>query len=203
MNFSILDPNIAYLFLASFFFLAGIAILTPGTGLLEVGAIVALILAGWGVYTLPINTWALIILILGVIPFIIAVRISTKIYFLAVSIGSLVIGSLFLFRSDTWWKPAIHPLLGLVVSGIVGGFYWLVTVRVLQAEAAPPSHDLGRLIGEEGEVKSEIKEGEEGSVQVLGELWTARSSTPLEEGAVIKVVDRMGFVLEVEPLEED
>ncbi len=203
MDFSILDPNTAYLFLVSFFFLAGIAILTPGTGLLEVGAIMTLILAGWGVYTLPINTWALIILVLGVIPFIVAVRLSNKMIFLAISIGSLVIGSLYLFQADTWWKPAIHPLLGLVASGIVGGFYWLVTVRVLQAEAAPPSHDLGRLIGEKGEVKSKIKEGEEGSVQVLGELWTARSSTPLEEGAIIKIVDRMGFVLEVEPLEED
>lgn len=198
-----LDPNIAYLFLVSFFFLAGIAILTPGTGLLEVGAIIALVLAGWGVSTLPINLWALIILVAGVIPFLIVVRITNKKLFLYISITSLVIGSAFLFRADTWWQPAAHPLLALVVSGAVGGLYWLVTVRILQAESAPPSHDLGRLIGETGEVKATITPDENGSVQVLGELWTARSSTTLEEGSIAKVVGRMGFVLDVEPLEED
>lgn len=202
MDISLLDPNLAYVFLVSFFFLAGIAILAPGTGILEIGAILALILAGWGVYTLPINTWALIILILGVIPFLIAVRFSSKMVFLGISIASLVIGSTFLFKAGAWWQPAVHPLLGIVVSGIIGGFYWLVTVRVLQAEAAPPTHDLGRLIGKTGEVKSRITADEEGSIQVMGELWTARSSTTLEEGTMVKVVDRMGFVLEVEALDE-
>jgi len=203
MDLSLLDPNLAYIFLVSFFFLAGIAILTPGTGILEIGAILSLVLAGWGVYTLPTNTWALIILILGVIPFLIAVRFSSRMIFLGISIASLVIGATFLFRSDVWWRPAVHPALGVVVSGIVGGFYWLVTVRVLQAEAAPPSHDLGRLIGKTGEVRSSISPDEDGSIQVLGELWTARSSSPLEEGEMVKVVDRMGFVLEVEPLDEN
>lgn len=202
MDVTFLDPNLAYIFLVSFFFLAGTAILTPGTGLLEIGAILALILAGWGISMLPTNTWALIILILGVIPFLVAVRVSSRMLYLGISIASLVVGSTFLFKAGAWWKPAVHPVLGVVVSGMVGGFFWLVTVRVLQAEAAPPSHDLGRLIGKEGEVRSRIPEGEEGSVQVMGERWTARSSTTLEEGEMVRVVDRMGFVLEVEPLEE-
>ncbi|OQY37398.1 MAG: hypothetical protein B6243_00650 [Anaerolineaceae bacterium 4572_5.2] len=97
-----LDPNLVYLFLVAFFFLAGIAILTPGTGMLEVGALLALILTAWGIYTLPINTWALVLLILGVLPFILAVRASKKILYLSISIASLVIGSSFLFKNDIW-----------------------------------------------------------------------------------------------------
>lgn len=203
MELTLLDPNIAYLFLVSFFFLAGIAILTPGTGLLEVGAIIALVLAGWGVTSLPINIWALIILVAGVIPSLVAVRLTNTRLFLYISIASLVIGSAFLFRAEAWWQPAVHPLLALVVSGAAGGLYWLVTVRILQAESAPPSHDLGRLMGQTGEVKSRITPDESGSVQILGELWTARSSSTLEDGEIARVVGRMGFVLEVEPLDEE
>lgn len=83
MNLTFLDQNLAYLFLVSFFFLAGIAILTPGTGILEVGALVTLIAAGWGIYTLPINYWVLVVLVLGVFPFIIAVRRTRKLLYLA------------------------------------------------------------------------------------------------------------------------
>jgi len=42
-------------------------------------------------------------------------------------------------------------------------------------------------------------EGGEGRVQVRGEIWRARAGAPLEPGARIKVVDRDGLVLIVEP----
>ena len=199
MNITLLEPNLAYLFLVSFFFLAGIAILSPGTGLLEVGALITLVAAGWGVYTLPINEWALAILLLGVFPFIIAVRRSQNKLYLAISIASLVIGSSFLFQSDVWWKPAVHPVLALVVSAIGGGFFWLISVRTIEAEMAPPSHDLDRLIGVRGEARSYLDEEEEGSVLVRGEMWSARGTAPIQEGDPIRVVGRMGLVLEVEP----
>jgi membrane-bound serine protease (ClpP class) len=203
MEIAFLDPNLAYLFLVSFFFLAGIAILSPGTGLLEVGALVTLVAAGWGVYTLPINIWALVVLILGVFPFMIAVRRSQKTLYLIISVASLVIGSSFLFKSGVWWKPAVHPVLALVVSVIVGGFFWIIAMRTIEAELAPPSHNLGRLIGVRGEARSYLDQEVEGSVQVLGELWSARATEPIQEGEPILVVDRMGLVLEVSPIKED
>lgn len=198
-----LDPNLVYLFLVAFFFLAGIAILTPGTGLLEVGALLTLVLAGWGISNLSVNVWALILLSLGVLPFVIAVRASKKVLYLVGSIASLVIGSLFLFKSDVWWRPTVNPILSILTSGLLGGFLWIATVRIFEAEAAAPSHDLERLVGATGEARSEIKGwGEEGSVQVLGELWTARSERPVKKGEYVKVVGRTGFALEVEHLEE-
>lgn len=203
MEAAFLDPNLAYLFLVAFFFLAGIAILTPGTGLLEVGALVTLIAAGWGVYTLPINIWALILLLLGVFPFIIAVRQSQKMLYLVISVASLVLGSSFLFKSEIWWRPAVHPVLAAVVSVIVGGFFWIISVRTIEAELAPPSHNLGRLIGVRGEARSYLDQQTEGSVQVLGELWSARATEPIQEGEPVLVVDRMGLVLEVSPVKEN
>jgi membrane-bound ClpP family serine protease len=39
---------------------------------------------------------------------------------------------------------------------------------------------------------------EDGSVQVAGELWSARSEDPIPAGAQVRVLRREGFVLVVE-----
>lgn len=193
-----LNPNLAYLFLVGGFSLALMAILTPGTGLLEISAFFCLILAGYGVYNLPINYWALVILLLGVFPFIWAVRKSGKIIYLGICILALVLGSAFLFRGDIWWKPAVNIILTVVTSLLTGGFFWIAARKTLEAESAPPAHDLTSLIGAIGEAKSDIHH--EGSVQVLRELWAARSEEPIEQGAKIQVIDREGFILTVEQI---
>ncbi len=193
----LLNPNLAYLLLVGGFSMALLAILTPGTGFLEIGAIFALLLAGWGVYNLPINYWALGVLILGVIPFIFAVRKSRRMVFLAISILALIVGSVFLFRGEIWWKPIVNPVLASVVSLLAGGFFWIVVQKTLEAGDAPLAHDLGPLIGAVGEAKSDIHH--EGSVQVSGELWSAYSEKPISEGALVKVIKREGFILQVEP----
>ena len=46
----LLDPNIAYLFIVIGFLLTVFAILAPGTGMLEVGAIFVLLFVGYQIY---------------------------------------------------------------------------------------------------------------------------------------------------------
>jgi len=191
----LLNPNIAYVFLVGGFSLALMAILTPGTGLLEIGAFFSLLLAGYGVYNLPINYWALVFLVLGVFPFIWAVRKSTNLIYLGISILALVIGSAYLYKGEAWWQPAINPVLAFVVSVLVGGFFWIVARKSLEADAAPTSHDLSRLIGAIGETKSDVHH--EGTVQVLGELWAARSNELIPTASTIRVIGRDGFILDI------
>jgi membrane-bound serine protease (ClpP class) len=192
----LLNPNLVYLFVIGGFSLAFMAILTPGTGVLEITSLFVLILAGWGIYNLPINYWALTVLIVGVFPPVIALRKTKKTYFLAISVVSLVIGSAFLLRGASWYNLTVSPGLAIVVSVMIGGLFWIITQKTLEADAAPPSHNLSTLIGLVGEAKSNIHQ--EGSVQVNKELWTARSNDPIEAGAKIRVVEREGFVLVVE-----
>jgi membrane-bound ClpP family serine protease len=47
-----------------------------------------------------------------------------------------------------------------------------------------------------GEAKTRIQN--DGTVQVAGELWSARSDTPIAAGNMIRVVKREGFILVVE-----
>lgn len=199
INEFLLDPNFAYLFLIAGVTLAMFGLITPGTGILELGALFSLLLAGWGIYNLPINYWALAILLLGVVPFVLALRMSRRLIYLAISIAALTIGSAFLFKGEAWYAPAVNPALAVITSIIVGGFFWFAASKILEAESATPSHDLSGLIGMIGEAKSDIHE--EGSVQVQGELWTASSDAIIPDRSIVQVVERKGFVLKVKQIE--
>jgi membrane-bound serine protease (ClpP class) len=193
----LINPNVAYLLLVVAIVTTIMALFAPGTGILEIGALFLLLLAGWEMTQLPINYWALGILILGVIPFILAVRRSHKLIYLAIALAAFIIGSIFLFKGDYWWQPGVNPALAIVVSVLACGFLWIAVSKVLESEKMRPKHDLGKIIGDIGEAKTDIFT--EGSVQVGSELWSARSDALIPSGSRVRIVKRDGFTLEVEP----
>ncbi len=199
MDTVLLNPNIAYLFLVGGVLLTFFALVTPGTGFLEVGAFFLMAFAGYAIYSLPIHIWALVLLVVSVIPFVIAIRSSARRnLYLALSIVGVVIGSAYLFRGDGL-IPSVNIFLVIIVSLLMGGFLWLVIIKTLEALEARPSHDMDALVGRIGEAKTDIHD--EGSLQIAGELWTARSETPIPAGAHVRVTKRSGFVLDVETVE--
>lgn len=190
-----LDANFAYLILIVGVLCSLLAILTPGTGLLEVVAFFCLALSGFAVYKLPFNFWALLLMGLSMIPFVIAVRTPKRGLLLGLSILGFVIGSVFLYARDNG-LPAVNLLLASVVSVVFIVFLWFTVGKSIQAMALRPTHDLGLLLGAAGQARTEIHE--EGSVQIGSELWSARSETPIPSGSDVRVVRRDGFVLIVE-----
>jgi membrane-bound serine protease (ClpP class) len=192
------NPNIAYVLLVVGFLLALLAIITPGTGMLEVGAFFSLALAGFIVYHIGIdhvNLWALIAIAVSIVPFVFATRKPKRGLWLGISLVGILAGSLYIFNSGSW-LPAVNPILALFVSASVGGFLWLVVGKTVKAQMAVPTHDLGMLIGQTGEAKTTVHDN--GSVQVSGELWSARSEKSIPAGSHVRVVNREGFVLVVE-----
>ena len=193
----LLDPNIAYLILLGGVLLGLLALVTPGTGVLEVGAVFCLLLAGYAIYSLSVNWWALVILLLSIVPFVYAVKSGRKL-FLGVSILLLVIGSVFLFTRENEWI-SVDPILAFFSSGLLAVFFWVVGIKFLQTLTIRPTHDLEALIGQVGEAQTVIYD--DGSVQVDGELWSARSEKKISSGSHIRVLRREGFTLVVEKVE--
>jgi len=191
----LLEPNIAYLILLGGILLGLMALVTPGTGFFEIGAFFCLALAGYAVYNLSFNWWALAILLLSIVPFIYAIQKPKREPYLGISILLLVLGSAFLFAVDSW-KPAVNPFIALVTSGLMSVFLWVVVRKTVQAAGVRPVHDLEILVGSIGEAKSKVHE--EGSVYLAGEMWSAKSDTPIPDGSSIRVVRREGFILVVE-----
>jgi len=191
-----LDPNVAYLVLVVGFVLGVLALFTPGTGVLEIGTLFAMFLAGYSVYNLPINLWALIVLVVGVVPFLLALRKFKQWYWLIPAIVSIVVGSVFLFRLETG-APAINPILATIVSILATVFLWFLGRKTIDAMSTLPNQDLSRLIGMTGEARTDITL--EGTVYVNGEDWSARSDKKIRVGSQVKVIKREGLVLLVEP----
>lgn len=194
----LLNPNVAYLILLGGVLLGLMAIVTPGTGLFEVGAFFCLALAGYAVYNLSFNLWALVVLVLSILPFFYAIQKPKRELYLGLSIFLLVIGSVFLFAVDGW-KPAVNPFVAFLSSILLAVFLWIVVRKSVQAASARPAHDLNGLVGAIGETRSQVHE--EGSVYVAGEMWSAKSGQPIPAGSLVRVIRREGFVLVVEKSE--
>jgi membrane-bound serine protease (ClpP class) len=191
----LLEPNMAYLVLLASVLLAFMALVSPGTGLFEVGAVFCIALAGYAVYNLSINWWALALLLLSLVPFIYAIQKPKREIYLGVSILLIVVGSVFVFPRNAG-TAAVNPFLAVFASVLMAGFLWIAVRKSMEARNLRPSHDLNTLVGKLGEAKTRVQD--DGSVYVGGELWSARSDKPIPSGSPVKVIRREGFILVVE-----
>jgi membrane-bound serine protease (ClpP class) len=188
------NANIAYVLLVVGSVLTLLALVAPGTGILEVGAFFLLALAGFAIYNIGFNLWALIVLVLALVPFIYTIQKPKREWALVLSILGVIAGSLYLFPS-VGFLPAVNPILAALLSLLVAGFLWWTIRKVVAAHHTHPLQDLQNLIGQTGEAKSLVQE--EGSVQIAGELWSARSEKSIPAGSRVRVINRAGFVLVV------
>jgi membrane-bound serine protease (ClpP class) len=196
---SALFPNLLYLLLVAGIWLAAFAVLSPGTGVLELLAFIALAGAGLGTLVLPFNLWALIVLLVGIVFYILSLRLEKYELWLGFSAVALSLGSVFLFRTP---EPGstVNPVLALVVSLFTLGYFWLAVRSSIQAQRERSSLDPSNLLGEIGDVRTTLDPT--GSIHVCGELWTARSSVTLKPGEKARVLAREGLLLLVEPIDE-
>ena len=194
----LLEPNVAYLILLAGVMLGFLALMAPGTGLFEVAAFFCIVLAGYAVYKLSFNWWALVLLVLSIFPFVYAIQKPKREIYLGLSILLLIVGSVFMFPSEEGLF-GVHPAVAVLASALVTGFLWIAVRKSMQAAGTRPLHDLNGVLGKSGEARTDVHE--EGSVQVGGELWSARSVNLIPKGSSIRVVRRDGFVVVVEKVE--
>jgi membrane-bound serine protease (ClpP class) len=191
----LLDPNIAYIVLVGAILFLLVAIATPGTGIPEALGLLGIGAAGYAVYHLSLNWWALVILVASLVPFYFSVRGPRREIWLALSIVGLTLGSVFFFPARQGWI-SVNPILAAVTSALFAGLLWVSARKVVQILETRPALELSALIGEGGETRTDVRD--EGSVQVASELWSARSDKLIPAGRPVKVVGRDGFVLIVE-----
>ena len=192
------DPNVAYVLLMGGAVMAILALFAPGTGVLEVGAVLILALAGYSIANLPVNVWALVLLAFSLIPFFFAVRVRKNSWmYLLGALVAMTLGSVFAFRV-TETGVRLNPILAIIVSGLSAGLLWLMARKSLAASKLIPNHSLDGLIGQVGTTKTDLRP--QGAIYVGGEQWTANSEEYIPAGSPVRVVRRSGLVLDVEPV---
>jgi membrane-bound serine protease (ClpP class) len=190
------DPTIAALLLG----IAGLAIFielqNPGAFLPGVVGVIALIVALFGLGTLPLNVAALALAIVGL------ALLGLEAYTASGGVlgvgGAIALGVGLLLMVDSpapylqVSRPAILGMVvGLTTAVLILSWFGARTRRV------PVTTGVEALVGATGVVRSALAPA--GMVLVDGELWEAVADTPLEPGARVRVVAVEGLTLKVEP----
>ncbi|MGP8153132.1 MAG: NfeD family protein [Smithella sp.] len=194
---AISDPNISYILL-----LIGLAGLyfelsTPGAILPGVIGGISLLLAFFGLSTLPVNYTGILMIIFGVILFIAEIKVMSHGILTIGGIISLIMGSLLLFDTS---EPALRISLQVLVPAILvaSGFFIVVIWLAIKAQMRKHFTGAEAMVGEETEALTDI--ANEGKVFTRGEYWSAKSEKPIKKGARVRVVKVEGLSLIVEEI---
>lgn len=191
----ITDPNIAYILMLIGIYGLIFEFANPGTIVSGVVGAVCLLLALFAFQVLPVNYAGLALIFLGIV-FMLAEMLVPS--FGALGIGGMiafVMGSIMLLDMDIPGYGISFPLIATVAL-MTAGFFLAVVGMVIKARKRPVVSGREELIGNIGEVIDDFDQ--EGWVRVHGELWRAKTSTPLHRGQKVSVTAMKGLTLEVE-----
>jgi membrane-bound serine protease (ClpP class) len=190
------DPNVAYILMIVGIYGVIFEFYHPGMVVPGTAGAVSLLLALYAFNILPINYVGLALILLGTALMVTEAFVPS---FGALGIGgiaSFVVGSIMLMDADV---PGFHvymPLIGAIalVSALL---FLLVGMMAVKARRRAVLSGPEEMIGSGGEVVSWA--GHAGRVHTHGEVWQARSTHKLEPGRKVRVRQRDGLVLVVEP----
>jgi membrane-bound serine protease (ClpP class) len=164
-----------------------------------VGAL-ALLLAFYSLQTLPINYAGLLLIGLGMVMFILEIKVTSFGMLFLGGIVAMSLGALMLIDSPEEYLRIPLSTIALVVGTTAGLFLFVVGTTVRSLRRKPVSGREG-LLGAIGTVKARIDPV--GTVFVQGTLWSARSTVPVETDVTVRVVGVEGLRLTVEPITEE
>jgi membrane-bound serine protease (ClpP class) len=189
------DPNVAYILLLIGFYGLLFELMSPGAILPGVVGAISMVLAFYALQKLPVNYAGLLLIIIGMILFILEIKVTS---YGALTIGgilSLTLGSIMLFDSPLpFFRVSLQVVLPVV---IVTAVLFVITIRmVYRAHRKRPVTGSEGLTGMKGTAMSEIKPAG-GSVMVHGEIWSAWSEEPVAAGETIVVEAVSGLRVKV------
>jgi membrane-bound serine protease (ClpP class) len=194
---SLTSPSVVFLLLIVGLSLMVFEFFTIGIGLAGVVGAAAVAGALFGCSHLPVNPWALGLLLLSTFGFAVDVQAGHQGFWTGVGVVGLLVGALKLFGGSTALDVPLW-LVGLIFVGQIIFMLGGMTVAVRNRFSVPT---VGRdsMIGELGEARTDLDP--DGVVTVRGAPWRARTgrNRPVPAGGPIRVVAVDRLVLEVEP----
>jgi membrane-bound ClpP family serine protease len=194
-------PEAAFFFLVAGLLLAGFEFYAAGAGVMAAVAVLSLLLAGYGLATLPLRWWAVAATLAGV-----------GLYFAAFQravIGWRGLAGTALLGAGGWWfvdaSPQLATVRWVVVLIVVGSalFVGIGMSAVTRARFSTTTIGRDHLIGKAGKAIGDLDP--DGEVDVDGARWRASGhrAAGIRAGDAVAVVGVSGIVLEVEPAARD
>lgn len=190
-------PEAVFLFLCAGLSLAAFEFYAAGVGMTAWVAVVALVLAGYGWSVLPLRTWALGLILAGMLAYVVGFqRGRNGVLFLA-GTAALVFGGLALSPGPPEFPVSPWAILLTVIG--VGAFFLVGMTTVARARFSTPTIGRRHLLGRVGTAATEL--APDGVVTLEGSRWpaTAHRAAGIRPGDSVTVVGIRGTLLEVEP----
>jgi membrane-bound serine protease (ClpP class) len=188
------SPTATYLLLVSGLLFVLFEFFTAGVGIASGVGAVALLLSAYGLGTLPLRPWALVLVVVAMVGYGIDVQSGVPRVWTVIGTGCFIVGSLELFVGGRLPLVSIALVLAATLVVILAGMPSVVRTRF-----ATPTIGREAMIGEMGTAVAAVDP--DGTVLVKGAPWRARTNraTPIPAGGAVRVVAIDGLVLEVEP----
>jgi len=188
------DPNVAYLLMMLGMIGILFEIYSPGAIFPGVAGGISIILALYAFQTIPISFAGVALILLGIIFFILELKIISHGALGIAGVISIIIGSIMLIDDPSGvlsisWKSIITVAVSL------GLFVFGVLAYAVKAQMAKVKTGMEGLIGEIGIAKTDIIG--KGKVSVHGELWDAKSDESVREGEEVVVTDVERLIVKI------
>lgn len=197
-------PNIAYILLSLGVLGLTIELWSPGAVLPGVVGGICLLLAFFTFQVLPVNYAGVLLMLLGLTLLILEVKVTSYGVLAVGGIISLLLGSMILMDAPT---PELQVSLSLIIPVVLAVSAILIfLVRLaVQAQRRRSVTGASGMLGLTGKALTAIPAGGDGTVRVLGEIWTARSAATMAAGDAVRVDAVDGLILTVrrDPVSEE
>jgi len=190
-------PDVVFLFLIGGLIGLYIEFSHPGLLFPGIAGALSLLIALVALQMLPVRYGAVGLIVLGAALLIAEAYVTSFGLLAAAGLGSLLLGSLFLFDEAKSDLAVSRTLIGVTVAALA--ILALVVGRLLvRSQRMPGKSAQANLVGQHAEVVTAVGPRATGRVQLLGERWKARAGTDLPKGTRVVVRRVEGLLLEVE-----
>jgi membrane-bound serine protease (ClpP class) len=192
------DPNIAYIFMMIGMYGILFELYNPGSVFPGVAGAISLLVALYAFHTLPINYSGVALIVLGIILFLLEIKITSYGLLTVGGVISLFLGSIMLINTDAWFDFQAISLEVIIPTVLFTAAFFLFAVGAgLRAQRRKPTTGVEGLIGEEGVAFTKLVPS--GQVKVHGEIWNAESlDGNLAKESAIVVAEVIGLLLKVQ-----
>jgi len=188
------DPSIAYLLMMIGFYGILFEIYSPGTIFPGVLGGICLILALYAFQTIPISYAGLSLIILGVIFFVVELKVASHGLLGMAGVISIVIGSVMLIDlPQSWLSISWQSIATVAVVSII--FFLGVLSYAVKAQLSKVKTGKEGMVGEVGVARTDIAPS--GKVFLHGELWDAKAEEPVRAGERVVVTAVEGMMVRV------
>ena len=192
------EPNIAYLLMILGFYGLFFEIRSPGAIFPGVLGGIFLILAFFAFQVLPINYAGLALIIVGIILFILEIKIVSYGLLTIGGLISMILGSMMLFNVEEAPQALYRVSLAVIIPVVICTLLFFVVALsyVVKAHKHRPTTGQEGIVGEIGIATTDISPA--GTVKVHGEIWRAQATQPILKGAqiIVKAVEHMVLTVE-------